>query len=36
MIEAIAEVKLPVNETLSIKKNRYEGGKKKNKKRTAG
>ena len=33
MIEAIAEVKLPVNETLSIKKNRYEGGKKKKKKR---
>ncbi|MDO4178648.1 MAG: M14 family metallopeptidase [Phascolarctobacterium sp.] len=33
MIEAIAEVKLPVNETLSIKKNRYEGGKRKKKKR---
>ena len=33
MIEAIAEVKLPVNETLSIKKNRFEGGKRKNKKR---
>lgn len=33
MIEAIAEVKLPVNETLSIKKNRFEGGKRKKKKR---